>query len=101
MMQLPSLSVVFPNCNHARFLPVQLGSMIRQSFRAIEIIIIDDASTDNSVEVIKEFMLREPRIQLICNERNMGVEWSINRLIEMASGDYLYPESVSHPSLDQ
>ncbi len=90
MMQLPSLSVVFPNYNHARFLPVQLDSMLRQSYRPKEIIIIDDASTDNSVEVIKSFMLREPRIQLICNERNMGVELNINRLIEMASGDYIY-----------
>ncbi len=90
MLQLPTLSVVFPNYNHTRFLPEQLNSMLSQSYRPKEIIIIDDASTDNSVEVINEFIRKEPRIRLICNERNMGVEWNINRLIEIASGDYVY-----------
>lgn len=90
MSQLPTLSVVFPNYNHAWFLPEQLNSMLRQSYRPKEIIIIDDASTDNSVEVIEGFVRKEPRIQLIRNENNMGVVWNINRLIEMASGDYIY-----------
>jgi glycosyltransferase involved in cell wall biosynthesis len=90
MSQAPTLSVVFPNFNDARFLPFQLNSMLAQSYRPKEIVIIDDASTDNSVEVIEEFIAREPRIRLIRNERNKGVEHNINRLIQEASGDYLY-----------
>lgn len=86
----PTLSVVFPNYNDARFLPVQLESMLSQSYPPMEIIIIDDASTDNSVEVINRFIAREPRIRLICNERNIGVERNINRLVAEAKGDYLY-----------
>lgn len=90
MSQAPTLSVVFPNYNDARFLPEQLRSMLGQSYRPKEIIIIDDASTDNSIEVIEGFIAREPRIRLIRNERNMGVEPNINRLIAEATGDYVY-----------
>lgn len=90
MLRQPTLSVVFPNYNHARFLPVQLNSMLSQSFRPKEIIIIDDASTDNSVEIIEGFARKEPCIRLIRNGRNMGTEYNINRLMEMASGEYIY-----------
>lgn len=86
----PSLSVVFPNFNHARYLPDQLESMLKQSYRPDEIIIIDDASTDDSVNIIEDFMRKEPRIKLIRNERNMGVVWNINYLIKIASSDYIY-----------
>ena len=89
-MKMPSLSVVFPNYNHARYLPVQLSAILQSSYRSKEIIIIDDASTDNSVEIIKNFMCHEPCIKLIRNQRNMGVEWNFNRLVEMASGEYMY-----------
>ena len=85
-----TLSIVFPNYNHARFLPKQLQSMLNQSFQPLEIIIIDDASTDNSVEVIREFIRKAPYIRLFCNNKNLGVEHNINRLIEMASGDYIF-----------
>ena len=90
MSQQPTLSVLFPNYNHARFLPESLGAFLAQSYRPVEIIIIDDASTDNSVEVIETFARREPRLRLIRNERNMGVVPNMNRLVEMASGDYVY-----------
>ena len=90
MDEAPTLSVLFPNYNDARFLPEQLNSMLQQSYRPKEIIIIDDASTDNSVEVIEAFIAKEPRIRLMRNERNMGVEHNINRLIGEATGDYLY-----------
>ncbi|MBC8232330.1 glycosyltransferase [bacterium] len=90
MSQQPTLSVVFPNYNHARFLPESLGAILAQSYRPAEIIIIDDASKDNSVEVIEGFACQEPRLRLIRNKRNMGVEYNINRLIEMASGDYIF-----------
>lgn len=90
MAQAPTLSVVFPNYNDARFLADQLGSMLRQSYRPKEILIVDDASTDNSVEIIEGFIAQEPRIRLIRNERNLGVERNINRLIAEATGDYLY-----------
>src|SRR5437763_570789 len=90
MTNAPTLSVVFPNYNDARFLPQQLESMLKQSYQPKEIIIIDDASTDNSIEIINNYIARAPHSRLIRNDRNMGVEHNINRLIDEATGDYLY-----------
>src|SRR3989442_13032172 len=56
----------------------------------MEIMISDDASTDNSVDVIENFRKEHPEIRLIRNARNMGVIHNANVLYEMASGDYIY-----------
>jgi len=88
-MANPSLSVVIPNYNHAKFLPEALHAILGQSFRPIEIIIIDDCSTDNSVEVIESFMRQESIIRLYRNERNMGVNYSLNRGMNLSSGEYI------------
>jgi len=85
-----SLSVVIPNYNHARYLPEALQAILNQSCRPTEIIIIDDCSTDNSVEVIESFMRQEPIIRLYRNEQNKGVIFSLNRGLSLASGDYVY-----------
>ncbi len=86
----PTLSVVMSNFNHARYLPESLGAILAQSYRPMEIIVIDDGSTDDSVEVIGRFARKEPRLRLIRNERNQGVLANVNRLLELASGDCLY-----------
>jgi glycosyltransferase involved in cell wall biosynthesis len=90
----PTLSVLMPNYNHSQFLPESLGAILSQSYRPSEIFIIDDASTDNSVEVIEEIARREPIVRLVRNERNMGVEWNVNRLLQMAEGEYIYSPSA-------
>ncbi len=90
MSNQPTLSVLMPNYNHAQFLPQSLGAILRQSYRPMEIIVIDDASTDNSVEVIESFKAKEPRLRLMHNERNLGAEKTVNRLLEKASGEYIY-----------
>ena len=89
-MKQPTLTVIMPNYNHARFLPEALQAIIDQSFPPMEIIVLDDGSTDNSVEVIEGFARKDSRIRLVCNERNMGVEYSVQRLLSLASGDYFY-----------
>lgn len=90
----PTLSVLIPNYNHARFLPESLGAILAQSYQPSEIIVLDDASTDNSVGLIESFARRDPRVQLVRNGRNMGVEYSVNRLLELASGEYVYSPSA-------
>jgi hypothetical protein len=86
----PTVSVVMSNYNYARFLPQALEAILAQSYRPKEIIIIDDASTDHSVAVIEQFACQEPLIRFIRNERNMGILHNLTRLLELASGDYLY-----------
>jgi glycosyltransferase involved in cell wall biosynthesis len=89
-MAKPTLSVIMPNYNYAHFLPEALNALVSQSYRPIEILIIDDASTDNSVDVIENFRKEHSQIRLIRNARNMGVIHNANVLYEMASGDYIY-----------
>ena len=89
-MSKPTLSVVIPNYNHAHYIGKQLEAIIDQTFSPIEIIVVDDASTDNSVEVINQFVHQDSRIRLVCNEQNKGVNQSSNHGISLASGDYIY-----------
>jgi glycosyltransferase involved in cell wall biosynthesis len=84
-----SLSVAMSNFNHGRFLPQALESVLSQSVRPLEVIIVDDASIDNSVEIIRQFAARDPIIRLIRNERNVGPIENSNMLIGRARGDYV------------
>lgn len=89
-MELPSLSVIIPNYNHARYIGRALEALLCQSVQPSEIIVIDDGSTDDSVAVISEFLSRGSIVQLLKNETNRGVEASISRGLTHACGDYLY-----------
>jgi glycosyltransferase involved in cell wall biosynthesis len=88
-MRQPTVSIILPNYNHARFLPVALQAILSQTWRPLEVLVIDDGSTDNSVEVIEQFAGRDSIIRLIRNERNRGVAYSQNRGVALASGAYL------------
>lgn len=90
MSKPPSLSVLVANYNQGRFLRESLGALIGQSYKPREIVVLDDGSTDDSREIIAEFARREPRIRPVSNERNRGAVFSLNRLLDLASGDYVY-----------
>lgn len=78
-----------PNYNHASYLPEALDAIVAQSYAASEIIIVDDASTDNSVDVVKRYMEHYPQIKLYHNESNLGPIKTINRCIALSQGDFL------------
>jgi glycosyltransferase involved in cell wall biosynthesis len=88
-MSEPTLSVLMTNYNHGRFIGEALTAMLSQSRPADEIIVADDASTDDSVEIIDEFRARHPQIRLIRNEKNGGVVNNCNVLLRTARGRYL------------
>jgi len=89
-MNKPTLSVVTANYNHAHFLPDAIEAIIDQSFQPKEYIIIDDGSTDNSIEVIRSYMKKSSIITLLKNNKNMGTLYSAGKGLKHASGDYLY-----------
>ncbi len=84
------MSVIVPNYNHGKYLGACLSSILAQSFQPLEIIVLDDASTDNSVEVVKEFAQRNPLVRLVQNEKNLGVMPNLNKGVQLARGDYIY-----------
>ena len=87
---LPTLSVIVPNYNHARFLDSSLPSILRQSFQPLEVIVLDDASTDNSIEVIRRYATQNPLVRLVQNEKNLGVMPNLNKGIGLARGQYVF-----------
>ncbi len=89
-MTQATLSVVVSNYNHARYLPEALQAILGQSLRPMEVIVIDDCSTDDSVEVIEAFARQDPVVRLYRNEKNRGVIFSTNRGLSIASGKYVY-----------
>lgn len=96
------LSVILTNYNHARFLPAALEALLRQTRQADEVIIIDDASTDDSVTVIKRLLGRFPQARLVENPVNLGCVANLNRGIEMAQGDIVHfaaADDVTYPQL--
>lgn len=89
-MSEPTLSVVLPNYNHARYLPEAIEGIVTQSRAPDEFLILDDASTDNSLSIIEAYAERYPLIRVIRHQRNRGVLEANRRLFEEARGDYLF-----------
>jgi len=93
-MSMPTLSVIMPNYNHGKFIGEALEAILSQSFRPLEVIVIDDASSDNSVEIINKFAKQDPIMRLIRNEKNIGAVHNAIKLLELARGDYVYGASA-------
>lgn len=85
MATSPDISVVMPVFNGERFLAVGIDSVLKQSHRNIELLVIDDGSTDNSANIVHSF--NDPRIRLILNGSNQGVIRTRNRGIREARGE--------------
>ena len=83
------ISAIVPNFNHAKYLPRSLGALLNQPVLPCEILVMDDASTDNSLEVLNELARKHPLIRVCPNPKNMGCNASMNRGMEMARGDYV------------
>ena len=86
---MSSLSVILPNYNHSDLLRTACDAIFIQSLAPMEVIIIDDASTDQSLEVIHSLQKKYPTIKLIQNQKNLGPALTINRGIKEAQGTYL------------
>lgn len=88
-MNQPKVSVIVPVYNGARFLDVCISSIVKQTLDDIEIIIVDDASTDSSWEMIEEWAAKDPRIVTLPHAKNEGTGKSINDGIKIARGEYI------------
>lgn len=83
------VSIIIPNYNNDRFLLQCVNSVIEQSYEKLEIIIVDDASVDQSQSIIQELMRRDQRVRAIYLEMNGGVSHARNIGIEYAKGTYI------------
>lgn len=84
-----TVSVVVPNYNCAEYLDRCLEHVVNQTYTNIEIIVCDNASTDNSVEIIQKWADKDNRIKLLTTEVNQGGLKCYNRMFFEATGDYI------------
>ena len=84
----PMLTVGMPVYNADRFLAKALDSVLGQSFADFELLISDNASTDRTEAICREYAGRDRRIRYFRNERNMGAGWNFRRVYSMANGKY-------------
>ncbi len=90
-MNSPLVSVVIPNYNHAAYLSQRIDTVLNQTFQDIEIIILDDCSTDHSDEIIASYAKNHPNIRTCFNQKNSGspfAQW--NKGVSMARGEYIW-----------
>lgn len=82
------VSIIIPIYNASMHLDLCLNSVLNQTYKNLEIIMINDGSTDNSVEIIKKYQKEDKRIVLF-NQKNQGVAKTRNKGIRKSSGEYL------------
>src|SRR3990172_1892532 len=91
------LSVVIVSWNSGEFLPACLESIYKQKELSLEIILVDNHSSDQSIERVKS---RYPDVRLIANRRNLGYAPACNQGLKQAGGEFillLNPDTVLHP----
>lgn len=100
MKMTEMVSIIMPMYNRSFFVEQSIDSVIAQTYKNWELIIIDDYSTDNSKEIVEKYIERDLRIKIICLEQNSGVAEARNRGIEIANGQYLAfldSDDIWHP----
>ncbi|MGL2987535.1 glycosyltransferase family 2 protein [Flavobacterium sp. RSSA_27] len=85
----PLVSIICHCFNHSKFILETLKSVLNQTYNNIEIIVVDDFSTDNSADVISSFIVKHPEIKFIQNQRNLGITKSFNRTLKKTKGKYI------------
>ncbi len=84
----PLVSIGLPTYNGERFIRQTLESLLAQDYENFELIISDNASTDKTPEICKEYASKDQRIKYFRNERNLGAIPNVNRVIELSSGEF-------------
>ena len=85
----PKVSVVLPCYNAGKYIEQAVRSMMVQTYRNLEIIIVDDCSADESADVLKRLAMEDSRIMVLHNETNLKIVACLNKAIDIASGKYI------------
>ncbi len=86
---MPKVSIIVPVYNVEKYLKQALESAVNQTLNDIEIICVDDCSTDNSLNILKEYQLKDNRIKIIEQKENKGQGVARNIALDIASGEYI------------
>jgi len=95
---MPELSIIMPLFNSESYVGQAIESLLSQTYTDFELIIVNDASTDNSLQIAKSYT--DPRIKIVENERNMGIVYSRNKGLSIAIGNFIAPfdsDDIAYP----
>jgi glycosyltransferase involved in cell wall biosynthesis len=84
---IPNITVIITSYNYEQYIKEAIQSVLNQTYQNFELIIVDDCSTDNSVEIIKSF--NDDRIRLFVNEQNQGLAKTLQRALQEAKGKWV------------
>jgi glycosyltransferase involved in cell wall biosynthesis len=88
-MQEPLLSIALCTYNGEKYIKEQLGSILNQTYTRIEVIVVDDNSTDNTFDIISDYSKNDDRIKCFKNDINLGFNKNFEKAITLTSGDYI------------
>jgi glycosyltransferase involved in cell wall biosynthesis len=87
----PLISIALCTYNGAEFLPAQLESLLSQDWENLEIVAVDDGSTDGTREILLDHAARDPRLSVTLNERNLGFLANFEKALALTQGEFIAP----------
>lgn len=84
-----TISVLITSYNYEKYIKEAIESVRNQTFKDWELIIVDDASSDKSLDIIKEAAEKDNRIKVFCNKKNIGLTKTLQKALEFASGEWI------------
>ena len=88
-MQEPLISVALCTYNGEKFLQEQMDSILAQTYKNLEIIVVDDGSTDKTIDTVNAYAEKDKRIKLFQNEANVGFNKNFEKALSLTSGEYI------------
>ena len=95
----PKVTVLMPVYNEEKYLPESIESILSQTFKNFDFLIIDDGSTDNSEKIIRSY--NDSRIQILLNGKNIGIVKTLNKGLKLSKGKYIVRMDADDVSLPE
>jgi glycosyltransferase involved in cell wall biosynthesis len=90
MTETDLVTVIMPNRNHARYLQRSLDAMLVQTWTKLQIIVVDDASTDTSLDVVASYAKRDSRVRSLALKEHHGINRAVNAALGIVQGEFVY-----------
>lgn len=88
-MKEPLMSIGIPAYNNGDYIGETIESILAQTYQNIELVIVDDNSSDHTYKVLESYAAKDSRVHIYKNEQNLGMSGNWNRCLELCTGDYL------------
>ena len=85
----PKVSVIIPTYNVERYIQECIKSIQEQTYDNIEIVVVDDCSTDKTYEILKNIEEKDRRLKVFKNDKNMKICYTLNRALKNSTGEYI------------